>query len=124
MQWNWEDWGVHVLACRGIESGGIYTQLGAVCTQHGIRIHAGEIEAIELFFKGKHTQGALELGGNKYLILNGDESIVQGRFDGKPMTICKTMQLFLIAVGTKDATPGMLSVDLDKIAKNLIAKGL
>ncbi len=115
---------MHVLACRGIEAGGIYTHLGAVCTQHGVRIHAGEIEAVDLFFKGKHTQGAIELGGNKFLILNGDASIVQGRFEGKPMTICRTAQLFVIAIGTKEATPGSLSVDLDKVAKNLMAKGL
>jgi hypothetical protein len=120
----WDQWGLQVLSCRGIEAGGIYTQQGAVCTQAGVRIHAGEIDAVDQFFKGKREQGALELGGNKYLILNGDASILQGRFEGKPMTICKTAQLFVIALGSKEATPGILSVDVDRVAKSLQSKGL
>eukprot|EP00475_Leptophrys_vorax_P025729 TRINITY_DN359_c0_g1_i1.p1 TRINITY_DN359_c0_g1~~TRINITY_DN359_c0_g1_i1.p1 ORF type:complete len:141 (+),score=39.35 TRINITY_DN359_c0_g1_i1:438-860(+) len=122
LPWTWDDWGLHLMACRGVVAGGIYTQLGATCTQMGIRLSPVEVESINQCFK----KGAMSIaiGDNKYIVANRDDSQFQGRCEGRPLTVSKTAQLYVVVIGSKEATPGLLSVDADKIAKLLQAKGL
>lgn len=120
--WNWDDWALQVMGCRGVIAGGIYTQQGATCAEQGIRINPNEVETINQCFK--KGGGSVELGGAKYIVLNKDTSQFQGRCEGRPLTVCKTNQLYVVVVGSKEAMPGILSVDADKVAKLLQAKGL
>jgi hypothetical protein len=122
LAWTWDDWAVHIMACRGVAAGGIYTQLGATCAELGVRLSPLEVESINQCFK----KGAMsiEIGGLKYIVANRDDTQFQGRCEGRPITVCKTGQLYVVVLGTKEATPGLLSVDADKIAKLLQAKGL
>jgi hypothetical protein len=71
---TWEDWNKHVLKCRGASSGGIFTQKGAVCAQHGAIIGADQILHIPDCYSG--ASNSIVFGEAKFMLLKSENDIL------------------------------------------------
>lgn len=114
---SWNDWNAHVLACRGVGAGGIFSQAGAVCAQSGFNVTAEQIKAIGSVFSG--AAASVTIGDKKFMVLTKDDTSFQGRASGCPLTVFKTNTLFIVAVGKADANGGNLALDCEKVANML-----
>jgi len=131
---SWDAWNAHVMACRGIGSGGIYSRAGAVCAEQGHNLTVDQIKAIETAGKSASST-SLMLADKKAMILKrdfvsepyGDPDPLpgfNGRSGNQAISVIFTKTLFLVAVAAPDAASGNMAVDLEKVGKMLLGSGL
>lgn len=115
-----------------IESAGIFGINGATWAQHQINPTYEELLALAQLFSdpSKGYAEGFSLGGKKYALLRvEDEEILHGR--GKtnqgtspnPITIQKTKQALVVAVGKEDANGGQVSMAVGSIGDHLARSG-
>jgi len=132
MSWDSYITGPSGLLNRGpIEKAGIFGTNGAVWAESGIQPDYQELLAITALFADP-TPGyanGFVLGGQKFTLIKIDEEMMHGKaktMEGgspNPITIQKTTQALVTAIGKADAAAGQVSMAVGAIGDYLAKAG-
>jgi len=132
MSWDSYITGPSGLLNRGpIEKAGIFGINGATWAQSGINPQYEELLAIAALFEDPSPGYAngFTLGGERFTVLRIDEEMLHGKAkptegtSACPLTIQKTTQALVTAIGKADAAAGQVSMAVGTIGDYLVKAG-